>query len=87
MNPPYGKETGKWIEKAYQESLKGATVVCLIPARPDASYWHKWIFPYARKIWFVKGRLHFSESKQVAPFPSAIVVFGEGAKRYKDMSF
>ena len=32
MNPPYGKEIRHWIEKAYRESLRGAVVVCLIPA-------------------------------------------------------
>ena len=30
MNPPYGGHTGKWIKKAYEESCKGNTVVCLI---------------------------------------------------------
>ena len=33
MNPPYGREIGKWIKKAYEEYEKGAIVVCLIPAR------------------------------------------------------
>jgi site-specific DNA-methyltransferase (adenine-specific) len=37
MNPPYGKEIGKFVKKAYEESLKGATVVCLIPSRTDTS--------------------------------------------------
>ena len=78
MNPPYSRETSKWIEKAYQESLKGAVVVCLIPCRPDASYWHKWIFPYASQIYFIQGRLHYSDSKETAPFPSAIVIFDKG---------
>ena len=35
MNPPYGREIGKFIKKAYEESLKGVTVVCLIPSRTD----------------------------------------------------
>jgi len=38
MNPPYGREIKYWIEKAYKESVKGATVVCLIPARTDTRY-------------------------------------------------
>lgn len=77
MNPPYNYETGKWIEKAYKESLKGALVVCLIPCRPDASYWHNYIFPYASIIYFIQGRLHYSDKKETAPFPSAIVIFDE----------
>ena len=88
MNPPYGRETGKWIEKAFKESLKGAIVVCLIPARPDASYWHEYIFPHASSIEFIKGRLHFSKSKEAAPFPSAIITFGKIPEKcsYKKLS-
>ena len=47
MNPPYGREISSWIEKAYNEYKKGTVVVCLIPARTDTKYWHKYIFPYA----------------------------------------
>ena len=77
MNPPYGREIKDWVKKAYEESLKGATVVCLIPSRTDTKYWHDYIFPYAREITFLKGRLKFGNSKNTAPFPSAIVVFKE----------
>lgn len=75
MNPPYGRDIKHWIKKAYKESLKGATVVCLIPARTDTSYWHDYIFGKATDIRFLKGRLKFGESKNSAPFPSAIIVF------------
>lgn len=74
MNPPYGKEIGKWMEKAYTESrTAGATVVCLVPARTDTAWWHD----YAMKgnITFLRGRLKFGGCKNSAPFPSAIVVF------------
>ena len=74
-NPPYGRELPKWVDKAYRESLDGATVVMLIPARPDTSYWHNIIFPHAAAICYLKGRLRFGRSDQGAPFPSAIVVF------------
>lgn len=75
MNPPYGREIKKWIKKAYEESLKGATVVCLIPARTDTTYWHDYIFNKASDIRFLKGRLKFGDSKNSAPFPSAIIVY------------
>jgi len=74
MNPPYGRGINKWIEKAYLESRMGAVVVCLIPARVDTRYWHDYIFPYARQITFLKGRLKFGGGGN-APFPSAIVEF------------
>lgn len=75
MNPPYGREIKKWIKKAYEESLNGATVVCLIPARTDTTYWHDFIFDKADDIKFLKGRLKFGNGKNSAPFPSAIVVY------------
>ena len=73
MNPPYGREIGKWMKKAYESSLHGATVVCLVPARTDTAWWHD----YAMKgnIEFIRGRLKFGSSKNSAPFPSAVVVF------------
>ena len=77
MNPPYGREIKDWVKKAYEESLKGATVVCLIPSRTDTKYWHDYIFPYSSEITFLKGRLKFGNSKNSAPFPSAIIVFKE----------
>ncbi len=73
MNPPYGREIKHWIKKAYEESLKGAIVVCLVPARTDTIYWHNYCLK--GKVRFIKGRLKFGNSKNSAPFPSAIVVF------------
>jgi phage N-6-adenine-methyltransferase len=74
MNPPYGREISDWIKKAYQSSRKGATVVCLVPARTDTRWWHDYSMN-ASEIKFVKGRLKFGNAKNSAPFPSAIVVF------------
>ncbi|MCL1858162.1 MAG: phage N-6-adenine-methyltransferase [Oscillospiraceae bacterium] len=73
MNPPYGKEISKWIKKAYESSLKGATVVCLLPARTDTRYFHQYCIK--GEIRFIKGRLKFSDSINSAPFPSMIVIF------------
>jgi phage N-6-adenine-methyltransferase len=81
MNPPYGKTIGRWICKAWESSLAGATVVCLLPARVDTRWWHGYIEPYATVVDFVKGRLRFGDGKYPAPFPSAVVVF-EPAKLY-----
>ena len=75
MNPPYGREIKHWIKKAYEESQKGATIVCLIPSRTDTSYWHNYIFGKADDIRFIKGRLKFGGSKNSAPFPSAIIIY------------
>jgi phage N-6-adenine-methyltransferase len=76
MNPPYGREIGKWMRKAYAESLRGATVVCLVPARTDTKWW--WgtamnVWPHGIRL--VKGRIRSSGNKWNAPFPSVVIVF------------
>ena len=78
-NPPYGRQIGKWVEKAYMSSLIGATVVMLLPARTDTAWFHDYIYGKA-EIRFVRGRLKFVGAKYNAPFPSMVAVFrGKGA--------
>ena len=88
-NPPYGRELGKWVEKAYQESTLGdSKVVMLIPSRTDTKYWHRWIFGKASKVFFIKGRLKFGGHENSAPFPSAVIVFDStdrGETKYSTM--
>lgn len=77
-NPPYGKEIGLWVKKAYEEAQKGITIVMLIPARTDTKYFHEYIYHKA-EIRFVKGRLKFTDEngipKGTAPFPSMVVIY------------
>lgn len=73
LNPPYGREIGKWLKKAYESSLKETIVVCLIPSRTDTKYWHDYVMK--GEIRFIRGRLKFGGHKNSAPFPSAIVIF------------
>ena len=70
-NPPYGRNIGKWVEKASKEKC---ITVMLLPARTDTKWFHNFIYNKA-KIIFIKGRLKFSGSKKMAPFPSMIVIF------------
>lgn len=74
MNPPYGKSIKLWMNKALDESKKGALVVCLIPSRTDTKWWHEFAMRSA-EIRFIEGRLCFGKGKQSAPFPSCIVIF------------
>ncbi|RUR59902.1 adenine methyltransferase [Bacillus sp. VKPM B-3276] len=74
MNPPYGREIKAWMQKAYEESRKGATVVCLVPARTDTVWFHDYVYRKG-EIRFVKGRLKFGDAKNSAPFPSMVVVY------------
>lgn len=85
LNPPYSK-IGAFIKKAYEESLKGAIVVCLIPCRTDTRYWHNYVMQ-AHEIRLIMGRLKFENRSlpswnpdgnfkmSPAPFPSCVVVF------------
>ena len=73
MNPPYGREIEKWMHKAFRESERGATVVCLVPARTDTEWWHN--YALQGEIRFLRGRVKFQGAHATAPFPSAIVVF------------
>lgn len=79
MNPPYGKGgvTRRWMQKAYEACINGATVVCLIPARTDTTWWHDFAM-CADEIRLVKGRVQFTypgEATSSSTFPSAIVIF------------
>jgi phage N-6-adenine-methyltransferase len=73
MNPPYGSEISAWMQKAYESSRRGCTVVCLVPARVDTEWWHR--FAVHGEIRFLRGRLRFVGANSSAPFPSAIVIF------------
>lgn len=82
-NPPYGRKTKNrsgqedWIKKCWDECNENhITTVMLIPARTDTQSQHKYIFPNAKYICFVKGRLKFGD-KDAAPFPSEVVIFTE----------
>ena len=78
-NPPYGREIGKWVKKAYEEFVRGGeTIVLLIPARTDTSYFHDYIYGKA-EIRFLRGRLKFEDENGAAmnpaPFPSMVVIY------------
>lgn len=77
MNPPYGRGVTKnWVRKAYEESLKGAIVVGLLPARTETHWWHDYCMK--GQIEFIRGRLKFlydGEEKNAAPFASAIIIW------------
>lgn len=73
MNPPYGRQIGRWVQKAYRESRRGATVVCLLPARTDTTWFHDYCLH--GEVEFLKGRLKFGGAKNSAPFPSMLVTF------------
>lgn len=82
MNPPYGREIGDWIFRAWEEVIGdcASRVVALLPARTDTRWWQDYIedSPFAT-VHFLRGRVKFLDAQGKpqgpAPFPSAIVVF------------
>ncbi|MDQ3829163.1 MAG: phage N-6-adenine-methyltransferase [Candidatus Tectomicrobia bacterium] len=84
MNPPYGAEIGRWVQKAFEASLYGATVVCLLPARVDTRWWHHYV-THASAVRYLKGRLKFGGQTNSAPFPSAVVIFRPREDRHQSV--
>ena len=83
-NPPYGRQIGRWVEKAFTEKDKpNTTIVMLLPARTDTKWFHDYIYGKA-EIRFIKGRVRFGEGLDNAPFPSMIVIYKEDKSGNKD---
>lgn len=70
MNPPYGKTIETWCARA----AASQNVVALLPARTDTKWWHTYVSNVAETR-FIKGRLKFGGAKNVAPFPSVVVIW------------
>ncbi len=59
INPPYSRTLKElFINKAYQESLKGNLCVMLLPVSTSTKIFHAIIKPHA-EIRFLKGRVKF----------------------------
>ena len=86
INPPYGKEIRKWLEKGLNEIEKGNSVteVFLLPSYTDVKWFHEVVLPNASEIRFVKGRLKFGTHSENAPFASMLVVFRNEKVFYND---
>lgn len=70
------------LKAAERDDETGATVVLLIPARTDTTYFHDYIYGKA-EIRFIRGRLRFTDEEgnayAPAPFPSMVVIYnGKG---------
>lgn len=84
MNPPYGRGIDRWVKKAYEASVAGAIVVCLLPSRTGTRWFQDYCLKYG-EIRFVRGRLRFGNPEfgnEPAPFDCVVVIFrpnGEGA--------
>lgn len=84
-NPPYGRNIGKWVQKAHEENRRNNNyIVMLLPARTDTKWFHDYILSKA-EIRFIRGRLKFGGAKNSAPFPSMVVVFRPKMEMLEEM--
>ena len=74
-NPPYGRLLSRWLAYCSLQATHGAVVIALIPARPDTQAWHRHIVGKASVI-MLQGRLRFGGVRGSAPFPSALIIWG-----------
>ncbi len=88
INPPYSK-VAWWVKKAYKETHEGdcPIVVMLTAGRVDTRWFADYVFKYASKIIFIKGRIKSINREMPgwredgnfkispAPFPSIVFVF------------
>jgi site-specific DNA-methyltransferase (adenine-specific) len=76
VNPPYSRALPQWVAKCKEEGERGATVIGLVPSRTDTRWWHDHVAGRADII-MLRGRLRFGGGAHSAPFPSALVVWGD----------
>jgi len=81
-NPPYGRDSGRWIAKFAEAVHEGAQViVALLPARTDTRAFHDYLYQKPGvELRFLRGRLRFGHPDtgvpmNPAPFPSMIAIF------------
>jgi hypothetical protein len=89
MNPPYGDTIGQWVEKLLAELIDptdpGVTqAIALVPARTDTAWFQHFFSHYNAPVCFISGRLKFSGHENSAPFPSAIIYFGENQHSFAE---
>lgn len=77
VNPPYGARTGLWMRQLASHGQGTA----LLFARTETDHWHRWVWPKATAILFLRGRLFFcrpdGSRMDNAGGPSALIAYGD----------
>lgn len=78
LNPPYGRDTEKWMQRLATHGRGTA----LIFARTETNIFFPWVWECASAVLFLHGRLHFhhvdgTRAKANAGAPSVLVAYGE----------
>lgn len=77
LNPPYNRETVKWLNKLWEHG----DGIALIFARTETAWFFETVWNAADGILFLEGRLHFhhpdgTRAKANAGAPSCLVAYG-----------
>lgn len=73
INPPYGREMLRWIEKAYRSDAE--VCVMLLPSYTGSRWFHDLVLGKAVEVRFISGRVRFG-GVNTPMFDSLIVVYG-----------
>lgn len=75
INPPYSN-INHFVDFAFYQLDKNNAdcVVFLVPSRTDTRWFQRLLKRGGCDFYFIKGRLHFNDSKNSAPFPSVLIV-------------
>lgn len=77
LNPPYGRETGDWLERLAAHG----NGIALIFARTETEMFFRQVWEKADAVLFLRGRLHFhhvdgTRAAANAGAPSCLVAYG-----------
>jgi hypothetical protein len=76
-NPPYGAQTAIWIRKLSEHG----NGIALIFARTETDCWHRYVWPRATALVFLRGRINFhhvtgQRANKNSGAPSALIAYG-----------
>jgi hypothetical protein len=77
LNPPYGRETGRWLERL----ARHGDGVALVFARTETAMFWRWVWTRAAGLLFLKGRLAFlrtdgTKAGHNSGGPSVLIAYG-----------
>ena len=77
LNPPYGNETARWMERL----AKHGNGIALIFVMTETATFFPWVWDYATALLFIKGRIRFftKEGREggSAGAPSMLIAYGD----------
>ena len=70
-NPPYGKATEYWVDKAIWSRQVADLSVLLLPSRTDTVWFHR-ALDHVSELRFIRGRVHFEQPPDMPKPPHSL---------------